>query len=205
MGDNNNNVGIEKLDKNNYQPWKFKMRNYLIGKSLWGYVTGEEAEPRLPIENVSVEELKAWKTWNEKDKKVMFLISQNVSNGMIRHMQNVGIAKEAWDTLEKLYHTNMKPKKIQLKNELNNMKKAESTLVNDYLLKIKEIADALGSIGAQPDDDDVVFATLNGLKDDEKWKSFSTSVYVRENFPDFDELKALMIIEERNMGGPSTG
>ena len=46
--------------------------------------------------------------------------------------------------------------------------------------------------------------TLNGLKDDEKWKSFSTSVYVCENFPNFDELKSLMIIEEQNMGGPST-
>ena len=65
MGDNSNNVGIEKLHKNNYQPWKFRMRNYLIGKSLWGYITGEEAEPRLPIENVSTEELKAWKTWND--------------------------------------------------------------------------------------------------------------------------------------------
>ena len=153
---------------------------------------------------MSAKELKAWKTWNEKEKKVMFLISQNVSNGMIAHIQNAGTAKEAWDTLEKLYHTNTKPKKIQLKNELNNMKKVESTSVNDYLLKIKEIADALGSIGAQPDDDDVVSATLNGLKDDEKWKSFSTSMYVRENFLDFDELKSLMIIEEQNMGGPST-
>ena len=84
------------------------------------------------------------------------------------------------------------------------MKKAESTSVNDYLLKIKEITDALGSIGAQLDDDDVVSATLNGLKDDEKWKPFSTSIYVCEKFPDFDELKSLMIIEETNMGGPST-
>ena len=42
------------------------------------------------------------------------------------------------------------------------MKKAANTLVNDYLLKIKEIANALGSIGAQPDDDDVVSTTLNG-------------------------------------------
>ena len=111
----------------------------------------------------------------------MFLISQSVSNGMIGHIQDVGIAKEAWDTLEKLYHTNTKTRKIQLKNELNNMKKVESTSVNDYLLKIKEIADALGSIGAQPNDDDVVPTTLNGLKD-EKQKSFSTSIYVRENF-----------------------
>ena len=62
------------------------MRNCLIGKSLWGYIIGEEAEPRLPIENVSAEELKAWKTWNEKDKRVMFLISQNMSNGAIGHI-----------------------------------------------------------------------------------------------------------------------
>ena len=108
------------------------MRNYLIGKSLWGYVTGEEVEPRLPTKNVSLEELKAWKTWNEKDKRVMFLISQNVSSGMIGHIQSAGTSKEAWETLEKLYHLNTKPRKIQLKKELNNMKKAESTSVNDY-------------------------------------------------------------------------
>ena len=46
------------------------------------------------------------------------------------------------------------------------MKKVANTSINDYLLKIKEIVDALGSIGAQLDDDDVVSATLNGLKDD---------------------------------------
>ena len=72
------------------------------------------------------------------------------------------------------------------------------------MLKIKDVLDALGSIGAQPDDDDVVSVTLNGLKDDEKWKSFSTYVYICENFPNFDEWNSLMIIEEKNMGGPST-
>ena len=78
----------------------------------------------------------------------MLLISQNVSNGMIGHIQSAESAKEAWDTLEKLYHTNTKPRKIQLKKELNNMKKAANTSVNDYfndyLLKVKEIVDALG-------------------------------------------------------------
>ena len=51
------------------------MRNYLIGKSLWGFVTGEEKEPKLPTNNALEQELKAWKAWNKKDKKVMFLIS----------------------------------------------------------------------------------------------------------------------------------
>ena len=90
-----------------------------------------------------------------------------------------------------------------MKNKLNNMKKERNMLMNDYALKIKQVFDAMGSIGAPRDDDDLVSAVLNSLKDDEKWKPFSTSIYVRENFLDFDELKSLMIIEETNMGGPS--
>ena len=86
MGENSNFVGIEKLKKNNYQPWRFKMSTYLIGKSLWGYVTVEEHEPKHPAENVTEQELKTWKAWNEKDKKVMFVISQNVSNSMVGHI-----------------------------------------------------------------------------------------------------------------------
>ena len=95
MNESSNIVGIVKLEKNNYQPWKFCMRNHLIGKSLWGFVTGEEKEPELPIQNASEQELKAWKAWNEKDKKVMFLISQNVSNSMVGHTQELETTKDA--------------------------------------------------------------------------------------------------------------
>ena len=35
-----------------------------------------------------------------------------------------------------------------MKNELNNMKKEINMSVNDYVLKIKTVSDALGSIGA---------------------------------------------------------
>ena len=103
MSDNNTNVGIKELDKDSYQPWKFRMSNYLMGKGLWGYVIGEETEPELPLENVTPNDLKVWKTWNETDKKVMFLILQNVSNGMLGHIQELTTSKDAWETLERLY------------------------------------------------------------------------------------------------------
>ena len=108
----------------------------------------------------------------------MFLISQNVSNSMIGHIQELNSSKEAWNALDKLYTTNTRGRKIQLKNELNNMKKGQGMSINDYVLKIKEVADALGSIGASVDDDDLVSTVLNGLADDEKWKPFATSIYV---------------------------
>lgn len=85
-----------------------------MGKGLWGYVTGEDTESELPLQNLTPDDLKAWKTWNERDKKVMFLISQNVSNGMIGHIQELTTLKEAWETLERLYTSNTKPRKIQL-------------------------------------------------------------------------------------------
>ena len=147
MTDNNTNVGIEKLDKENYQPWKFRMSNYVMGKGLWGYVIGEDKEPELPLEGATPDDLKAWKTWNEREIKVMFLILQNVSNGMIGHIQELTTSKNAWETLKRLCTSNTKTRKIQLKNKLNNMKKTNSIYVNDYILKIKEILDALGSIG----------------------------------------------------------
>ncbi|MGJ2631383.1 hypothetical protein ACR8J5_22450 [Salmonella enterica subsp. enterica serovar Paratyphi A] len=119
-------------------------------------------------------------------------------------MHEFNSAKEAWDALDKLYTTNTRARKIQLKNELNNMKKTRGMSINDYVLKIKEVADALGSIGASVEDDDLVSTVLNGLTNDEKWKPFATSAYVRENLPDFDDLISLMIIEERNIGGSSS-
>ena len=60
------------------------------------------------------------------------------------------------------------------------------------------------SIGAPPEDDDLVSAVLNGLNV-VKWKAFATSVCVRETFPDFEDLISLMIIEEMRMQGPDSG
>ena len=71
-------------------------------------------------------------------------------------------------------------------------------------MKIKEAVDALGSIGAPLEDDDLVSTILNGLNDD-KWKAFSTSVYVRETFPNFEDLISLMITKEMRMQGPNLG
>ena len=59
-------------------------------------------------------------------------MSQTISNGMIGHIQELDSLKEAWDTLKRLYNTNIKASKIQLKNELNNMKK-NNLSVNDYV------------------------------------------------------------------------
>jgi hypothetical protein len=40
MSDNINQIVSEKLDKNNFHAWKFRMTNFLMGKGFWDYVEG---------------------------------------------------------------------------------------------------------------------------------------------------------------------
>ncbi len=67
---------------------------------------------------------------------------------------------------------------------------------------MKNLVDALASIGALVDDEDLMAVTLNGLGKD--YSQFRTSIAVREIVPDFQDLITLLISEEmRVVGTPS--
>jgi hypothetical protein len=74
--------------------------------------------------------------------------------------------------------------------------------INDYSTKVKNLADALASIGASVDDEDLVTMTLNGLGKD--YSQFRISIVVRETFPNFQDLITLLISEEMRIVGTST-
>jgi hypothetical protein len=66
--------------------------------------------------------------------------------------------------------------------------------INDYSTKVKILADALTSIKAHVDDEDLMAVTLNGLG--KYYSQFHTLIVVRETFPNFQNLITLLISEE---------
>ncbi|MCO5586824.1 hypothetical protein L7F22_040768 [Adiantum nelumboides] len=127
------------------------------------YIDGNQEEmPELPDVNPTAEQIKAFKDWNQGAKKVMYWLSISVQDTMIGHIQDATSPKQAWDRLVSVDTTNTKARKIQLKNELNTVKK-ENLSINDYTLKIKGIVESLASIGVQVEDDDKVEVCLRGL------------------------------------------
>jgi hypothetical protein len=74
--------------------------------------------------------------------------------------------------------------------------------ISDYSIKVKNLVDALASIGALIDDEDLVAVTLNGLGKD--YSQFHTSITVRKTFPDFQDLITLLINEEMRIVGTSS-
>ncbi len=67
---------------------------------------------------------------------------------------------------------------------------------------MKNLVDALASIGAHVYDEDLVAVTLNGLG--KYYSQFCTSIVVRETFFDFQDLITLLISEEMMVVGTSS-
>jgi hypothetical protein len=74
--------------------------------------------------------------------------------------------------------------------------------ISDYSTKVKNLANALASIRAPIDDEDLMAMTLNGLGKD--YNQFRTLIAVRETFPDFQDLITLLISEEMKVVGTSS-
>jgi len=100
-----------------------------------------------------------------------------------------------------MYSTNTQACKMQFKQELHNLQKNKMN-INDYSTKVKNLVDALASIGAPIDDEDLVVVTLNGLG--KNYSQFRTLIAVRETFPNFQDLITLLISEKMIIVGTSS-
>jgi hypothetical protein len=74
--------------------------------------------------------------------------------------------------------------------------------ISDYSTKVKNLANALASIGAIVDDEDLVAITLNGLRKD--YTQFHTAIIVRKTFPNFQDLITLLINEKMRIVNTSS-
>ena len=201
-----NNDGLsqvvsEKLVKNNFHAWKFRMTNFLMRKGYWEYIDGDQEDAPIVLEeDATAAQIKAFKDWNQGARKVMYWLFVSIHDSMIGHIQDAISPKQAWDTLVSFDTTNTKARKLQLKNDLNTVKK-ESLSINDYTLKIKSICESLASIGVTIGDDDKVEVCLHGLMP--AYKQFKTSIQTQENICNFVDLVFLLVIEENNLGEDS--
>jgi hypothetical protein len=87
-------IAIEKLNKNNFQVWKFRIMDFLMGRGYWEFITSDEKEPHLP-ENPTQQQIQSNKNWHEKIRKILYWLSVSVFNSMIVHIQDAKSPKQA--------------------------------------------------------------------------------------------------------------
>ena len=174
------------------------MTNFLKGKGYWDFIKGDKENACIMSKcNPSAEERKALKDWQQGQSKVMYWLSMSITDGMMGYLQDAETPAIAWNNLARVFEVTTKARKLQLKSELNQVKR-ENLSINKYALKIKHIVEALGSIQVAVEDDDIVRACLDGLGDD--YKTFKSSMNTRDDIPKFTDLISMLILEEKNLG-----
>ncbi|KAM5575692.1 hypothetical protein ABKV19_014570 [Rosa sericea] len=94
-----NAIVLEVLNEKNYKEWSSRVKTYLLAGDLWDVV---EAEPRPPpkSENMEAEILEAWRT---KNAKALHVIKISCGSEMFSFIQDVSMAKIAWEFLERKF------------------------------------------------------------------------------------------------------
>ena len=110
---------------------------------------------------------------------------------MIGYIRDVKTPKQAWENLKKIFATSTSARKLQLRQELNNILQKDM-LVSDYTMKIKEICNALGSIEVTVDEDEKVQICLASLA--QRYGPIRIAILTREKLLSFFDLQSMMIV-----------
>ena len=95
----------ERLTAETYHNWKFNMRMYLMGKDLWGIVSGTEVVDDLMNENQRMQ-------FRKREQKAMSAICLGVSTPLQIYVRDVNKAKDAWDNLASHFEEKTLSRKI---------------------------------------------------------------------------------------------
>ena len=145
----------EKLDRNNFVFWEYKMHQYLVDQGYWSYI-------KRPQENQLGPRTPKYSTWEQVTNRVMYFLATCVHDHMLGYIREAKTPKEVWENLRKIFVANTTARKCQLHQELNNIQQRNMSITS-YTLKIKELCDSLGSISVNVEDNAMVQICLGGL------------------------------------------
>ena len=115
---------------------------------------------------------------------------------MLSHVRDTKTPKEVWENLKKIFAANTSARKLQLRQELNNIKQKDMSVL-DYTAKIKSICDSLGSININVDEDEIVQVCLGNLA--QRFNPLRTTIVARETPPSFINLQSMLLVEENHV------
>ena len=93
----------EKLDRNNYASWSYKMHQYLPGHGYWSYIEGaNDAAPESTHRD--------FPAWEQSASMVLYCFASCVSE-----VRDAKTPEGAWENLKKIFTASTTTRKLQLR------------------------------------------------------------------------------------------
>ncbi|XP_050259629.1 uncharacterized protein LOC126704635 [Quercus robur] len=111
-------------------------------------------------------------------------------------MIGITTSREVWNTLKQRFTSTLRANKLNLKLELQSLKKG-SDLVNNFLLKTKIARDKLLAVGVVVDNEELICIVLRGLLKD--FAHFYSAIRTRSEPITYEQLSIMLQSEEQAM------
>ena len=132
----------EKLDRNNYASWSYKMHQYLLGHGYWSYVVGANDTTPKSIH-------RDFPTWEQSTSRVLYCFVSSVGEQLLSYIRDAKTPKDAWGNLKRFSPQAPQPGSF-------NSDSASVLSVADYTSNIKDICDSLAFIDVNIEEGEMV-------------------------------------------------
>ena len=173
---------VPKFDGRDFPRWQNRMVLYLRVAELWDVVG-------LPIPDVRDPE------WSRLNYKALGIIFNRCSDEQQDLIDGCETAKEAWDTLVRLFSQPSPAMLYKLWNDINNIRKSPSEDIAHYVARCKSTARTIRAAGEPCSDNLVINRLLAGLPSD--YDHIKVSIFILRDFDLEDLTKALLGAEAR--------
>ena len=95
--------------------------------------------------------------------KAKRIIVDSIKDHLIPHVPSFKTPKEAYDALTKMFEGKNINRKMNLRNQLNNMKIQNSKTIHSYFTRVSQIKEQLEAVEENVEEGEIVMTTLNGL------------------------------------------
>ncbi|KAH9782814.1 retrovirus-related pol polyprotein from transposon RE1 [Citrus sinensis] len=186
--------------------WRNQVLASIRGNRLDGYINGEKVAPTQfltsgryaeAMERVTQQvENPKYTIWRSQDQTLLSWLLSLITEGILSHVHSFNSSYDVWKTLEKKFGAKSEDRVLQLKYELSVLRK-DSLNVEDYCLKMKQIADKLACVGNLVSDKDLLQQILNGLGPG----YLDLATFITVSKLDFDDAYALLLTHETRFYG----
>ena len=135
-----------------------------------------------------------FQNWRSLDQTLLGWLLSSITEGTLSLVISCTSSCDVWKTLEKKFGVQSEARVLQLKYELNTLKK-ESLNVEDYCIKMKSIANKLASAGSPITEKDLMLTILNGLGSG--FRDIAT--FITRSKMEYDDAYALLLTRETRL------
>ncbi|KAF8380637.1 hypothetical protein HHK36_028126 [Tetracentron sinense] len=135
-----------KLDRHNYLLWRTQFIPLLKGYDLKGYVDGTIPCPPRILSAVDTTINPAYLAWQKQDQVLLGWLLSSLSETVLAQVVGLTSTRAVWQTLEKHYASRSRARIMQIRREIQTMRKGSLSMA-EYFLRAKKLADNLAASG----------------------------------------------------------